>query len=85
MPFAPLEINDNPRYPFRGFMMDTSRHYFSVPKIKEIIFALSLSKFNVLHWHIVDDDSFPMELKSYPSVTQNGAFAKDKVYTKTQM
>jgi hexosaminidase len=57
----PLEINDAPRYPYRGFMLDTSRHYFTVDGIKTIIDALALSKFNVLHWHIVDDDSFAME------------------------
>eukprot|EP00349_Pseudokeronopsis_sp_Brazil_P000106 CAMPEP_0202957076 /NCGR_PEP_ID=MMETSP1396-20130829/1506_1 /ASSEMBLY_ACC=CAM_ASM_000872 /TAXON_ID= /ORGANISM="Pseudokeronopsis sp., Strain Brazil" /LENGTH=144 /DNA_ID=CAMNT_0049674379 /DNA_START=586 /DNA_END=1020 /DNA_ORIENTATION=- len=42
---------------------------------------MSLAKFNVFHWHLVDDDSFPLELNSRPSITQNGAFSADKVYT----
>lgn len=82
---APLQINDSPRYPYRGFMMDTSRHYFSVARIKEMVYALSLSKFNVLHWHLVDDDSFPMQLDSFPDITKNGAYSADKVYTNAQM
>lgn len=82
IPYAPLKVNDSPRYPYRGFMADTSRHYLSVDRIKELIYTISLAKFNIFHWHIVDDDSFPMELSSYPSVTKNGAFSADKVYTK---
>ncbi len=55
-------------------MLDTARHYFPINSIKELIETLSLAKFSVLHWHIVDDSSFPMELKSNPSITENGAF-----------
>lgn len=66
-------------------MLDTSRHFYSVDRIKELIYTISLAKFNVFHWHLVDDDSFPMTLKSYPTVTQNGAFSKDNVYSLAQM
>ena len=43
-------------------MLDTSRRYYSVDGIKSVIDAMAAAKFNVLHWHLVDDDSFPMEL-----------------------
>lgn len=74
MSHLPLSINDAPRYSYRGFMLDTSRHYFSVDGIKTMLDALAVSKFNVLHWHIVDDDSFAMESKTFPNLTFNGAF-----------
>lgn len=85
MSHLPLSINDSPRYPYRGFMLDTSRHFFSVDGIKTVLDALALSKFNVLHWHIVDDDSFAMDSKSFPNLTFSGAFTKDNRYTRQMM
>ncbi len=41
---------------------------------------MAAAKFNVFHWHLVDDDSFPWMLKSFPNVTLNGAFTADQVY-----
>jgi len=77
----PLVIEDAPRYAYRGFMLDTSRHYFSVDFIKSLMDTLSLAKFSVFHWHIVDDESFPLILHSNPSIAENGAYSKDEVYT----
>jgi hexosaminidase len=81
----PIVINDSPRYPFRGLMLDTARRYFSIDSIKEVIDAMSAAKFNVLHWHLVDDDSFPMVLDSYPDIAANGAFSSDRIYSKAMM
>ena len=58
-------------------MLDTSRRFYQVDSIKQTLDTLSAAKFNVFHWHAVDDDSFPIELKSYPNVTSNGAFQSD--------
>eukprot|EP00347_Sterkiella_histriomuscorum_P013570 403364209 len=81
----PLDIQDAPRYAYRGFMLDTSRHYISVDIIKQLLDSLALAKFSVFHWHIVDDESFPIELDSFPNISKNGAFSADKVYTKTNV
>ena len=43
-------------------MLDTSRHYYPPDTIKEIIQVMSAAKFSVFHWHISDDDSFPLEI-----------------------
>lgn len=58
-------------------MLDTSRHYFQVETIYEVLDVMAAAKFNVFHWHLVDDDGFPLELASFPNVTLNGAFAAD--------
>ena len=66
-------------------MLDTSGHFFCVDGIKTVLATLALSKFNVLHWHIVDDDSFAMESKTFPNLTFNGAFTKDNRYTRSMI
>ncbi len=62
-------------------MLDTSRRFYSVDMMKKIMDILAAAKFNVFHWHITDDDSFPYTLKNFPNITFNGAFAEDQVYT----
>jgi hexosaminidase len=72
-----MNITDFPRYPYRGFMLDTSRRFYTMDTLKQIFDSMFAAKFNVFHWHIVDDDSFPWELISYPNVTMYGAFEED--------
>jgi hexosaminidase len=64
--FAPISIKDFPKFPYRGLLIDTSRHYLPVSTLKMLIDSMSYSKLNVLHWHIVDAQSFPLEIKSFP-------------------
>ena len=66
-------------------MLDTSRRFFKVDTIKKVIDALALAKFNVFHWHLLDDDSFPLELEAYPNVTKNGAFSAEQTYSKADV
>ena len=63
-----LEIEDKPRFEWRGFMLDSSRHYQSVDFIKRLIDALALSKINRLHWHFIDNQLWRLKTEKYPAV-----------------
>ena len=78
---TPLTIQDQPRFPHRGFMVDTSRHFLTLNQLKMLVDSLSYAKLNVLHWHIVDDQSFPVQLYSYPKLQTQGAYSNQERYT----
>lgn len=77
---APWKIYDQPRFSYRGLLIDTSRHYQPLPMIKKVIDAMAYTKLNVLHWHIVDKQSFPLEIPSYPKLW-NRAYTVSERYT----
>eukprot|EP01121_Diplochlamys_sp_Union-15-3_P001352 TRINITY_DN1117_c0_g1_i1.p1 TRINITY_DN1117_c0_g1~~TRINITY_DN1117_c0_g1_i1.p1 ORF type:complete len:504 (+),score=75.38 TRINITY_DN1117_c0_g1_i1:102-1613(+) len=77
---APLYIVDEPAFRYRGLMIDTARHFMSVSFITQILDAMSYSKLNVLHWHITDDESFPIESVTYPLLTK-AAFSPQEIYS----
>ncbi|KAL6326693.1 hypothetical protein AAG906_010867 [Vitis piasezkii] len=77
---APWYIQDKPRFVYRGLMLDTSRHYLPIDVIKHVIESMSYAKLNVLHWHIIDEQSFPLEIPTYPKLWK-GAYTKWERYT----
>ena len=66
-------IQDQPRYAYRGLMLDVSRHFFPVSVVKRYIDLMALHKFNTFHWHLTDDQGWRIEIKKYPKLTQVGA------------
>ncbi|ORY00072.1 hypothetical protein K493DRAFT_279099 [Basidiobolus meristosporus CBS 931.73] len=81
IPLAPVSITDKPVFPHRGVMIDTSRNFLKVADIKRTLDGMSYNKLNVLHWHIIDQHSFPLKTKTYPELAEKGAYSKRWVYT----
>ena len=80
-----VDITDAPRFEYRGFMLDVSRHYFSVEEIKRMIDVMSYYKLNRFHWHLTDDQGWRFEVKKYPRLTtvgaiRNNSWSVDPVY-----
>lgn len=80
----PVKIKDAPLYPHRGIMMDSGRNFITVRKIFEQIDGMALSKLNVLHWHLDDAQSWPMQMSSYPEMTKD-AYSPREIYTEEDM
>jgi len=69
-----LLIEDRPRFAWRGFMLDSSRHLQSTAQIKQLIDQAARHKLNTFHWHLVDDHGWRLEIKQYPKLTEIGAW-----------
>jgi hexosaminidase len=78
IPFA-VHIEDQPRFPWRGFMLDVSRHFFSKDEIKRVLDEMALHKLNTFHWHLTDDQGWRIEIKKYPKLTGVGAWRQQSV------
>ncbi|XP_055315467.1 probable beta-hexosaminidase fdl isoform X1 [Sitodiplosis mosellana] len=74
-------VIDEPKFKYRGFMLDTSRNYFSVETIKRTIVGMAHAKLNRFHWHITDSQSFPYMSKAYPQLAKYGAYSSKEIYT----
>ncbi|MEE9361571.1 MAG: family 20 glycosylhydrolase [Cellulophaga sp.] len=69
-----IEINDAPRFKWRGLMLDVSRHFFDKDYVLGTIDQMALLKMNMLHLHLVDDQGWRIEIKKYPRLTEVGGF-----------
>jgi len=78
-----VRIADQPRFPWRGLMLDCSRHFLPVAAIERNLDAMAAVKLNVLHWHLSDDQGFRAESKLYPKLQQFGS--DGLYYTQEQM
>ena len=76
-------IEDSPRFPWRGLMIDVSRHFIYMDTLKRNVDAMAAVKMNVLHLHLSDDQGFRLESKEFPKLTQLGS--DGLFYTQAEM
>ena len=81
--FPLIEIQDSPRFAWRGLLIDVSRHFEPVHVIKRNLDGMAALKMNVLHWHLSDDQGFRVESKEYPKLHQEAS--DGKYYTQEQI
>lgn len=74
-----VEINDYPRFSYRGAHLDVSRHFFTVDSIKRFIDILALHNINRFHWHLTDDQGWRFEMKKYPKLSTIAAERSETV------
>jgi hexosaminidase len=80
---AGVHIEDRPRFPWRGLMLDVCRHWMPVEVVKRNLDAMAAVKLNVLHWHLSEDQGFRVESKRYPRLHQMGS--NGDYYTQNQI
>ena len=68
-----VSIKDEPRFGYRGIMLDPCRHFIPVENIKKQLDVLALFKINRMHWHLTDDQGWRIEIKKYPKLTEVGS------------
>ena len=76
------DIDDAPRFGYRGAMLDVSRHFFDIDEVKRYIDIMSIHKLNTLHWHLSDDQGWRIEIKKYPRLTEIGSIRKGTMVKK---
>ena len=72
-----VKIEDKPHFAYRGFMLDCSRHFWSVETIKEMLDILAMHKMNRFHWHLTEDQGWRIEIKKYPLLTKKGSLREE--------
>lgn len=70
---AAVTVKDEPRFEYRGAMLDVARHFFPVSFVKKYIDYLALHKLNYFHWHLTEDQGWRIEIKKYPKLTEIGS------------
>ncbi len=78
-----VTVDDAPRFRWRGFMIDVSRHFEPVAVIERTLDGMAVAKLNVFHWHLSDDQGFRAESKKFPKLTEIGSGGE--CYTQDQM
>jgi len=68
------EIEDAPRFGYRGILLDCCRHFFSVDEVKKVLDVMAMFKLNRFHWHLTEDQGWRIEIDKYPRLTEVGAF-----------
>lgn len=77
LPFA--EVYDEPRFEYRGVLLDCGRHFFTVEFIKKFIDVMALHGSNQFHWHLTEDQGWRFEVKAYPGLAPKGSVRAETV------
>jgi len=77
-------VEDSPRFAWRGMHLDASRHFMPREFVKKFIDLLALHKMNSFHWHLTDDQGWRIEIKKYPRLTQVGGWRKQTLVGQSQ-
>ncbi len=81
--FPAVHIEDTPRFPWRGLMLDSGRHFLPLANILRTLDGMAAVKLNVLHWHLSEDQGFRIESRVYPKLTELGS--NGQFYTQQQV
>ena len=73
-----VNLNDSPRFAYRGMHLDVSRHFFPKEFVLKFIDLMATYKFNTFHWHLTDDNGWRIEIKKYPLLTEVAAWHVDR-------
>lgn len=76
-----VQITDEPRFGYRGFMLDVARHFFDVDEVKRVMDMMACYKMNKLHLHLSDDQGFRVEITKYPRLNTIGSIRDDSYST----
>ncbi|MBR5334955.1 MAG: beta-N-acetylhexosaminidase [Bacteroidaceae bacterium] len=74
-----VEIEDEPRFAWRGFMLDEGRHFYGKEEIMKVLDVMAAYKMNRFHWHLTEDQGWRIEIKKYPKLTEVGAWRNSRV------
>lgn len=83
-PFAPYDIRDEPLFPWRSVMLDTSRHFFHKATLLRLLDTMAKVKLSVFHWHLTDSQTWPLELSQFPELAHKGSYQK-RWYTESDV
>lgn len=72
-----VTIEDEPAYPYRGMMLDVSRHFHNVEFVKKQLDVMAMFKINRFHWHLTNDHLWTIEIKKYPKLTEIGSVRRN--------
>ena len=79
------QIKDQPRFPWRGYMLDEGRHFHGMESVLRTIDLMALQKLNILHWHLTEDQGWRIEIKCYPKLTEVGSLRAGTVHSLNDM
>lgn len=74
-----VSVQDEPRFGWRGFMLDEGRHFYGKEAVKRVLDIMATYKMNRFHWHLTEDQGWRVEIKKYPKLTSVGAWRTSRV------